>query len=82
MVTALVLAILKHPKRGDLTVYTAVMGLLLGVGPLGLLLHVLHDLGPGSGVTIERFLRGAPVLAPMVFANMALMGLIVLLDPD
>ena len=40
MVTALVLAILKHPKRGDLTVYTAVMGLLLGVGPLGLLLHV------------------------------------------
>lgn len=82
MVTALVLAMVKQPHRGDLTIYTGVMGLLLGVGPLGLLFHILHDLGPGGSITIERFLRGAPVLAPMVFANMALMGLIVLLDPD
>ncbi|TFG67307.1 MAG: hypothetical protein E4H27_09165 [Anaerolineales bacterium] len=82
IVTALVLAILKQPGRGDLTIYTGVMCLLLCVGPLGLLFHVLHDLGPGSAITIERFLRGAPVLAPMVFANMALLGLIVLLDPD
>jgi hypothetical protein len=29
----------------------------------------------------ERFLRGAPIMAPMLFANMGLIGLIVLLDP-
>jgi len=29
----------------------------------------------------ERFLRGAPFLAPMLFANMGTLGLIALLDP-
>jgi len=29
----------------------------------------------------ERFLRGAPALAPLLFANMGTIGLIALLDP-
>ena len=41
------LALLDSPKRADLTIYFLAMGLLLAVGPLGFVLHVLHDLGRG-----------------------------------
>ena len=78
---AATLALLDLPKRADLTVYFLAMGLLLVVGPLGFVLHVLRNLGPGGTIVFERFLRGAPVLAPMVFANMGLLGMLVLLDP-
>lgn len=80
-VVAFVLGVLTRPNRADLTVYTAAMGILLIVGPLGAVLHILFDLGVGGAIVIERFLRGAPVLAPMVFANMGLLGLLALLDP-
>jgi hypothetical protein len=78
---AAMLALLASPSRADLTVYALAMGLLLAVGPLGFVLHVLNDMGVGGTIVIERFLRGAPVLAPMVFANMGLLGVLVLLDP-
>lgn len=78
---AAMLALFDVPKRADLTVYVLAMGLLLIVGPLGFVLHVLHDVVAGGAIIIERFLRGAPVLAPMVFANMGLLGMLVLLDP-
>lgn len=78
---AALLALLASPKRADLAVYAMTMGLLLAVGPLGFVLHVLNDMGVGGAIVIERFLRGAPVLAPMVFANMGLLGVLVLLDP-
>jgi hypothetical protein len=32
-------------------------------------------------VVVERFMRGAPDLAPLLFANVGLLGLLVLLDP-
>jgi hypothetical protein len=32
-------------------------------------------------VVVERFLRGAPVLAPLLFANVSVLGLMVLLGP-
>ena len=78
---AFLLGLMTNPTRGDLAVFSLAMGLLLVAGPLGLLLHILHDLGAGNALVVERFLRGAPVLAPMVFANMGLLGLIALLDP-
>lgn len=81
-ITAFALGLISKPTRADLTVYLAAVGLQLVVGPLGLVLHVLHDLGVGGEIIIERFLRGAPILAPMVFANMGLLGLLVLLDPE
>ena len=80
-VVAFVIGLFPAPNRADLTVYAAAMGLLLVVGPLGLVLHVLFDLGVGSAIILERFLRGAPILAPMVFANMGLLGILALLDP-
>ncbi|MGC9400273.1 MAG: hypothetical protein ACP5HM_14215 [Anaerolineae bacterium] len=78
---AFVLALIPKPNRVDLTIYAAAMGILLLVGPLGLVLHVLYDLETGNAIIFERFLRGAPLLASMVFANMGLLGLPVLLDP-
>jgi len=81
-VVAFMLGVLTRPNRADLTTYSAAMGILLIVGPLGVVLHMLFDLGVGGAIVIERFLRGAPVLAPMVFANMGLLGLLALLDPE
>jgi hypothetical protein len=66
----------------DLVTYVATMGLLVLVGLVGAWLHVQYNLGGGQGTFLaERFLRGAPGLAPLLFANMGALGMIVLLDP-
>ncbi len=70
----------RHPTRADLITYTLAIGLQLILGPTGLLLHILDDLGPGNTIIIERFIRQAPLMAPMLFADMGLLGLIALLD--
>ena len=57
------------------------MILLILVGVIGFLLHIQADLTAQRVVVPERFLRGAPFLAPLLFANMGLIGLITLLDP-
>ena len=45
------------------------------------LLHIEANLTTGGIVVTERFIRGAPFLAPLLFSNMGVLGLIVLLDP-
>ncbi len=57
------------------------MVLLIVVGVIGFVLHVQFDLTAQNAIVPERFLRGAPFLAPMLFANMGLVGLITLMDP-
>ncbi len=79
---AVTLAALDQPTRTDLVTYIAAMLLLIGVGVVGALLHVRDDLTAGGVFLTERFIRGAPVLAPMLFANMGTLGLITLLDPQ
>jgi hypothetical protein len=72
---------LERLDRNDLLTFTAAMGLLIGVGLVGAVLHVLRDL-PGQGsLLVERFIFGAPLMAPLLFANMGLLGVLVLLDP-
>ena len=51
------------------------------VGVVGAGLHILGNLTSQGAVVIERFIRGAPFLAPLLFANVGTLGLIVLLDP-
>jgi hypothetical protein len=66
--------------RSDLQTFVVAMGLMIAVGLTGAVLHVLRDL-PGQGaLVVERFVFGAPLLAPLLFANMGLLGLLVLLD--
>jgi hypothetical protein len=79
VIVAFALSLVHTRTRGDLVVYGLGMLALIVVGPLGVALHIRHDLGVGNAIVIERFLRYAPVLAPMVFANMGLMGLLALL---
>jgi hypothetical protein len=80
-VVAMTLGAIDRPTRADLTTYTATMLLLIVVGVVGALLHVGFDRTALGVVVPERFIRGAPVLAPLLFSNMGALGLIALLDP-
>lgn len=80
-VVAAGLGAIKHPNKGDILVYFTSMVLLILVGLVGFWLHIEFDLTARSEIVIERFLRGAPFLAPLLFANMGLVGLISILDP-
>jgi hypothetical protein len=50
-------------------------------GLIGAYLHVDFNRAGQGAFILERFIRGAPVLAPQLYANMGALGLIVLLDP-
>jgi hypothetical protein len=80
-VVAVTLGAIDRPTRADLTTYTATMLLLIVVGAAGALLHVNADLIAEGTIVPERFIRGAPFLAPLLFSNMGALGLIALLDP-
>jgi hypothetical protein len=80
-VVALGLGVIERPNRGDVAVFVAAMFLLLVTGLVGLFLHIRFDLTTQNVIVPERFLRGAPFLAPTLFANMGLVGLITILSP-
>ena len=80
-VVAVVLGALDRPTRADLISYIIAMLLLIVVGVVGAVLHIGGNLTSQGVVVIERFIRGAPFLAPLLFANVGTLGLIVLLDP-
>jgi hypothetical protein len=82
MVVTLAMGSFSRLERGDVITYIAAMLLMMGVGLLGAALHTNFNLGDLGTYLDERFLRGAPMLAPLLFANMGLLGLIVLLDPQ
>jgi hypothetical protein len=75
------LGIIRRPSRGDIAFYFLGMVLLIIIGVIGFVLHVQFDLTAQNAIVPERFLRGAPFLAPLLFANMGLVGLITLMDP-
>ncbi len=81
-VVAVTLAALPDPRPEEVRVYVASMGLLIVTGVLGVVFHVRADVLARGLIVAERFLRGAPVLAPLLYADIGLWGLIVLLPPD
>jgi hypothetical protein len=80
-VVAVMLGAIDRPTRADLVIYTVTMLLLIGVGVVGSALHVNANLIAEGTIVGERFVRGAPFLAPLLFSNMGTLGLIALLDP-
>lgn len=80
-VVTLALGTIKSPRRSDLLTYIVAMLLLVLVGILGVVLHILRNLALENAIVVERFLRGAPFLAPMLFSDMGILGLVILLDP-
>lgn len=81
-VIGVTLGALDRPSRGDLLTFIAAMALMIGVGVTGAVLHVQTDLTSRGEFITERFIRGAPFLAPLLFADMGGLGLITLLDPS
>jgi hypothetical protein len=80
-VVAFALAAFQEIKKQDVVVYVVAMILMIVVGLIGLILHISLNLTSEGLVIQERFIRGAPFLAPTLYANMGLLGLLVLLDP-
>jgi len=80
-VVGMMLGATEKPTRADLAVYIAAMLLMIAVGVAGVALHLDFDLTARGEIVIERFLRRAPIIAPLLFADIATLGLIVLLDP-
>jgi len=68
-------------ERKDLITYIVTMVLMGLVGLLGAFFHIEYNLTGQGAILGERFIHGAPILAPLLYANMAALGLIVLLDP-
>jgi hypothetical protein len=79
VIAPLIMTLIENPTRGDVMIYFATMVLLILVGALGAGLHILTNLTSGGEFVQERFIRGAPFLAPLLFANMGTLGLINLL---
>ena len=79
--TSLFLSLVKRPNGGDIMTHTAAMLMLIAVGILGFVLHGESSLTASGQIVVERFLRGSPFLAPLLFCNAGLMGLLALLDP-
>lgn len=80
-VVALALAAIPQPRRADVVVYFLAMVLLLSAGVVGGWLHFADNLTSRGTIVAERFIRGAPIMAPLLFTNVGLFGLIALMDP-
>jgi hypothetical protein len=80
-VVPVVLGTLQEQRRVDLIIYTGTMLMLIVLGMIGMWLHINENLIAEGKIVTERFIRGAPFLAPMLFADMGALGLIALLDP-
>jgi len=80
-VVGITLGVIERPTRADLITYIAAMLLLVVTGLAGAVLHIDDNLTSRGAFVAERFIRGAPFLAPLLFANMGALGLLVLLDP-
>ncbi|HZD57941.1 MAG TPA: hypothetical protein VE136_14515 [Anaerolineales bacterium] len=81
-VVAVSLGVVKEPRRGDVITYLGAMVLMILVGLLGSWLHINQNLTSQGTIVGERFLRGAPFLAPMLFSDMGALGILALLSPS
>ena len=80
-VVAVALSVLDHPTRADFFTFAAAMLLMMLVGVIGTILHINENLTTQGVFVGERFLRGAPFMAPLLFADIGMIGFVALLDP-
>ncbi len=79
----LLLALYENRTDADYRIFFWTMVIMVAVGVLGLGLHVNMNLAEGSGEIVkDRFIRGAPPLAPLLFANMGVLGLITMIGAE
>lgn len=78
---AATLGALERPTALDARGYLAAMVALVLIGLIGAWQHVQANLVGDATFVLERFLRGAPFLAPLLFSYMGLLGIIVMMAP-
>lgn len=66
--------------RQDDAAYLWTMFGLIVVGLLGLAFHMSKDLADSGGLSLERMRSFAPIFAPLLFADLGALGLLVVLD--
>ena len=82
MVSSVALGLHPRPTKADMLTFIVAMLVLTAVGPVGSWLHVEQNLVAQNTIVVERFLRGPPFLAPLLYSNMGLLGLAVLIAPE
>jgi hypothetical protein len=82
LIVSIAMGFLEQPSLGEKQVFALGMVLLIIVGVVGSFLHLRLDVTDQFVFVLERFLRGAPPVAPMLFANFGLLGLVVLTKAD
>jgi len=82
VIVSLGIGVVNQHSKGDIWVYFVSMVLIIIVAVTGAVLHALTNLSVNDSIVAERFIRGAPILAPLLFADIASLGIVVLLDPD
>ncbi|MCP4167082.1 MAG: hypothetical protein GY759_14515 [Chloroflexi bacterium] len=80
-VCGIALGAIRRPTFTDLMTFFVAMILLIFVGAIGFFLHTDSNLVADNVIVMERFIRGAPFLAPLLFCNLGLLGIITMLDP-
>ncbi len=71
------LAVSKSWSRGDEVTYFWTMIAAVVVGLLGFAFHLSGDLGNTGQFSLERILVFAPILAPLLYCDLGILGLIV-----
>jgi len=80
-VVCFALAAIRTPRWSDLVVYAVAMAAMVVTGLLGAWFHFQANITARGTIVAERFIRGAPIMAPLLYANVALFGIVALLDP-
>jgi hypothetical protein len=77
MAIGFLLVVVLQPANAGLRNSTwALLALQIAVGIAGFLLHLRANLKPGSSRLWDRFVYGAPIFAPLLFANLAILAAI------
>lgn len=82
--TAVILALgyFEKPTHADYLTYVITMLVLMLVGVVGFGLHISQNLVNNNAIVFERFIRGAPLLGPLLFAFVGSLGLAVLMEEE
>jgi hypothetical protein len=72
-----------RPSRRETYIFLSVLGLNVVVGVLGFAFHLLGDLAGTQSVVWARILYRAPLLGPLLFCNLGMLGALSMLpEPD
>lgn len=80
-IIVLSIAIAGRASRSDEIVYLWTMLLSMVVGAMGFAFHLSRDMADTGALTFERMRDFAPIAAPMLFADLGLLGLLIAILP-